>query len=63
MRRWVCRAVWTHEAYKPLLEAWGGHQEMMLGYSDSNKDGGMIRAHGRSGRRIARCTRWRGSVA
>jgi phosphoenolpyruvate carboxylase len=38
----VCRALWTHEAYKPLLKAWGGHQEMMLGYSDSNKDGGMI---------------------
>ena len=38
----VCRALWTNEAYKPLLEAWGGHQEMMLGYSDSNKDGGMI---------------------
>ena len=38
----VCRALWTHESYKPLLEAWGGHQEMMLGYSDSNKDGGMI---------------------
>jgi len=38
----VCRALWTHEAYKPLLEAWEGHQEMMLGYSDSNKDGGMI---------------------
>jgi len=40
--RVVCRALWTHEAYKPLLEAWDGHQEMMLGYSDSNKDGGMI---------------------
>jgi len=38
----VCRALWTNEAYKPLLAAWGGHQEMMLGYSDSNKDGGMI---------------------
>jgi phosphoenolpyruvate carboxylase len=38
----VCRALWTNESYKPLLEAWGGHQEMMLGYSDSNKDGGMI---------------------
>jgi phosphoenolpyruvate carboxylase len=38
----VCRALWTCEAYQPLLEAWGGQQEMMLGYSDSNKDGGMI---------------------
>ncbi len=38
----VCRALWTHEAYKPLLKAWEGRQEMMLGYSDSNKDGGML---------------------
>jgi phosphoenolpyruvate carboxylase len=28
--------------YKPLLESWGYGQEVMLGYSDSNKDGGMI---------------------
>jgi phosphoenolpyruvate carboxylase len=38
----ICRALWSSEAYKPLLAAWNGHQEMMLGYSDSNKDGGMI---------------------
>jgi len=38
----ICRELWTSEAYKPLLTAWHGHQEMMLGYSDSNKDGGMI---------------------
>jgi phosphoenolpyruvate carboxylase len=38
----ICRELWTSAAYKPLLAAWGGHQEMMLGYSDSNKDGGMI---------------------
>jgi len=38
----VCRTLWTNEAYKPLLTAWGGRQEVMLGYSDSNKDGGMI---------------------
>ncbi len=38
----ICRALWTSEAYKPLLASWGGRQEVMLGYSDSNKDGGMI---------------------
>jgi len=38
----ICRELWTSEQYKPLLAAWHGHQEMMLGYSDSNKDGGMI---------------------
>jgi phosphoenolpyruvate carboxylase len=38
----ICRELWTSEAYKPLLAAWNGHQEVMLGYSDSNKDGGMI---------------------
>jgi phosphoenolpyruvate carboxylase len=38
----ICRELWTSAAYKPLLKAWGGHQEVMLGYSDSNKDGGMF---------------------
>ena len=38
----VCRELWSSEAYRPLLKAWGGRQEVMLGYSDSNKDGGMI---------------------
>ncbi|MGI4828120.1 MAG: phosphoenolpyruvate carboxylase [Janthinobacterium lividum] len=38
----ISRELWTSEAYKPLLQAWGGRQEVMLGYSDSNKDGGMI---------------------
>ena len=38
----ICRALWTSEAYKPLLRSWKGRQEVMLGYSDSNKDGGMI---------------------
>jgi phosphoenolpyruvate carboxylase len=36
------RELWTSAAYKPLLESWGYQQEVMLGYSDSNKDGGMI---------------------
>ncbi len=38
----ICRELWTSEAFRPLLDAWHGRQEMMLGYSDSNKDGGMI---------------------
>ncbi|HVG29513.1 MAG TPA: phosphoenolpyruvate carboxylase [Pyrinomonadaceae bacterium] len=38
----VCRALWTSPDYTPLLESWGRRQEIMLGYSDSNKDGGML---------------------
>jgi phosphoenolpyruvate carboxylase len=38
----VMRALWSSAAYQPLLESWGRRQEVMLGYSDSNKDGGMI---------------------
>jgi phosphoenolpyruvate carboxylase len=38
----ICRELWTSAAYKPLLAAWSGRPEVMLGYSDSNKDGGMI---------------------
>jgi phosphoenolpyruvate carboxylase len=38
----VCRRLWSSAEYAPLLESWGRHQEIMLGYSDSNKDGGML---------------------
>jgi phosphoenolpyruvate carboxylase len=38
----IMRSLWTSNAYEPLLESWGRRQEVMLGYSDSNKDGGMI---------------------
>jgi phosphoenolpyruvate carboxylase len=38
----VCRELWTSRSYKPLLASWGRAQEVMLGYSDSNKDGGML---------------------
>ncbi len=38
----ICRELWTSAAYQPLLESWNRQQEVMLGYSDSNKDGGMI---------------------
>ena len=36
------RTLWTHPEYRPLLDSWSGWQEVMLGYSDSNKDGGML---------------------
>ncbi len=38
----ICRELWTSEIYRPLLDSWGRRQEVMLGYSDSNKDGGMF---------------------
>ncbi|MEO6981940.1 MAG: phosphoenolpyruvate carboxylase [Edaphobacter sp.] len=38
----VMRQLWTSDDYKPLLKSWNYKQEVMLGYSDSNKDGGMI---------------------
>jgi phosphoenolpyruvate carboxylase len=38
----IMRSLWTSEAYQPLLKSWKQRQEVMLGYSDSNKDGGMI---------------------
>ena len=38
----VCRELWTSPDYSRLLDSWGRRQEVMLGYSDSNKDGGML---------------------
>jgi phosphoenolpyruvate carboxylase len=34
--------LWKRREYQPLLDSWGRWQEVMLGYSDSNKDGGML---------------------
>jgi phosphoenolpyruvate carboxylase len=38
----VMRRLWNLPEYSPLLDSWKRSQEVMLGYSDSNKDGGMF---------------------
>ena len=38
----ICRTLWTSPEYRKLLATWNNTQELMLGYSDSNKDGGML---------------------
>ncbi len=38
----VMRRLWNSPKYSSLLDSWGRSQEVMLGYSDSNKDGGMF---------------------
>jgi len=38
----ICRTLWLSPGFQPFLDSWGRRQEVMLGYSDSNKDGGML---------------------
>jgi len=38
----VCRELWSRPDYRKLIASWDNWQEVMLGYSDSNKDGGML---------------------
>jgi len=38
----IMRRIWTSPEYQPALDSWDRWQEVMLGYSDSNKDGGML---------------------
>jgi phosphoenolpyruvate carboxylase len=38
----IMRRVWSAPEYQRLLNSWDRRQEVMLGYSDSNKDGGML---------------------
>src|SRR5882762_3102166 len=38
----IMRRVWSDTEFRKLLDSWGRTYEVMLGYSDSNKDGGML---------------------
>jgi phosphoenolpyruvate carboxylase len=38
----ICRSIWTDAKYSAVLDVRNRRQEVMLGYSDSNKDGGML---------------------
>ena len=38
----VVRTMFGHEVYRGILESRGNRQEVMIGYSDSNKDGGYL---------------------
>jgi phosphoenolpyruvate carboxylase len=38
----IMERVWSNPEYRRLVNSWSGWQEVMLGYSDSNKDGGML---------------------
>ena len=41
----LVRALWSHPEYRQHLQSRGNSQEIMMGYSDSNKDGGYLAAN------------------
>jgi phosphoenolpyruvate carboxylase len=38
----IMEQLWTHDLYRRQLHAWNMRQEIMLGYSDSDKDAGYV---------------------
>ncbi len=38
----IMSRAWNSPEYRRVVDSYGGWQEVMLGYSDSNKDGGML---------------------
>lgn len=41
----IMESLWRNPVYRAYLKARGGKQEVMLGYSDANKDGGYLAAN------------------
>ncbi|BAS26645.1 phosphoenolpyruvate carboxylase [Limnochorda pilosa] len=59
----ILEGAWTLPAYQAQLSARGNHQEVMLGYSDSNKDGGYFTSNWeiyQAQRRLMQAARRRG---
>ena len=54
--------IWRAPDYQAPLDSWGRWQEVMLGYSDSNKDGGMLTSTGNCTKPTATCIKRRANV-
>ena len=62
----LMRELFALPVYRRHLQAWGGRQQIMLGYSDSNKDGGFVTANWelyKAQRRLAEACREAGVAA
>ena len=59
----IMRRAWSNEDYRRQLQSWNSWQEVMLGYSDSNKDGGMLTSTWELYTRASRLARRRARVS
>ena len=59
----TCRELWSRPDYRKLMATWDNWQEVMLGYSDSNKDGGMLTSTWEIFRAHRDLHRWRAKLA